>query len=65
MMDYWASSVVHHLPFKVGDIQEEPGKLESKGITFIRGPFSRTPGLQLEFFYGPNNVNLLLFDDRR
>lgn len=56
---------VHHLSFKVDNIQEETEKLKAKGLTFLKEPFLRMPGLQLAFFDGLNNVNLQLFDDKR
>jgi catechol 2,3-dioxygenase-like lactoylglutathione lyase family enzyme len=56
---------VHHLSFKVDDMQEAAEKIKSKGATFLKEPFVRLPGLQLAFFDGLNNVNLQLFDDKR
>jgi catechol 2,3-dioxygenase-like lactoylglutathione lyase family enzyme len=56
---------VHHLSFKVDNIQEEAEKLKSKGAAFLKEPFYRVPGLQLSFFDGLNNVNLQLYDDKR
>jgi lactoylglutathione lyase len=56
---------MHHLSFKVDNIQEEAEQIKAKGGTFLKEPFVRIPGLQLAFFDGLNNVNLQLFDDKR
>ena len=56
---------VHHLSFKVEDIDRETEKLKAKGVEFIREPFEIRPGLRLAFFDGLNKVNLQLFDDKR
>ena len=56
---------VHHLSFKVDDIQEETRKLKANGVSFIKEPYLRTAGLQLAFFHAPNNVVLQLMDDKR
>ena len=56
---------IHHLSFKVEDIQQEAKKLQGKGVTFIKEPFVRTEGLKLAFFDGLNNVALQLVDDKR
>jgi catechol 2,3-dioxygenase-like lactoylglutathione lyase family enzyme len=56
---------VHHLSFKVDDIEMETEKLKKEGVEFIREPFEITKGLKLAFFDGLNNVNLQFFDDKR
>jgi catechol 2,3-dioxygenase-like lactoylglutathione lyase family enzyme len=56
---------MHHLSFKVDNIQEEAERIKSKGGMFLKEPFYRVPGLQLAFFDGLNNVNLQLYDDKR
>ena len=56
---------VHHLSFKVDDIQKEAENLKSKGVKFIKEPYERLEGLYLAIFDGLNNVNLQLFDDKR
>ena len=56
---------VHHLSFKVDDIENEAEKLKAKGVRFIKEPFERRKGLKLAFFDGLNGVNLQLFDDKR
>lgn len=56
---------VHHLSFKVDDIEAATRKLKEKGIKFIREPFEIREGLKLAFFDGLNDVNLQLFDDKR
>jgi catechol 2,3-dioxygenase-like lactoylglutathione lyase family enzyme len=56
---------VHHLSFKVEDIDRETEKLKAKGVKFILEPFEIRPGLRLAFFDGLNKVNLQLFDDKR
>jgi catechol 2,3-dioxygenase-like lactoylglutathione lyase family enzyme len=56
---------VHHLSFKVENIQEETEKLKAKGVSFIKEPYLRAPGLQLAFFDGLDNVVLQLMDDKR
>jgi catechol 2,3-dioxygenase-like lactoylglutathione lyase family enzyme len=56
---------IHHLSFKVDDIQEETRKLKQEGVTFLRDPYVRREGLQLAFLDGLNNVNLQLYDDKR
>ena len=56
---------MHHLSFKVADIEKETEKLKAKGVKFIKEPFEIVEGLQLAFFDGLNNVKLQLFDDKR
>jgi len=56
---------MHHLSFKVDDIEKETKKLKAKGVQFIKEPFEIVEGLKLAFFDGLNNVNLQLFDDKR
>lgn len=56
---------VHHLSFKVDNIKQVTERIKAKGITFLKEPFLRRPGLQLAFFDGLNNVNLQLYDDKR
>jgi len=52
---------VHHLSFKVDNIEESCEELKAEGIEFIREPFEALPGLMLSFFDGLNGVNLQLF----
>jgi len=56
---------VHHLSFKVDDIEMATKQLKEKGVKFIREPFEIRQGLRLALFDGLNNVNLQLFDDKR
>ena len=56
---------IHHLSFKVDNIEAEAEELRKKGAHFIRDPFERVEGLKLAFFDGLNGVNLQLFDDKR
>ena len=56
---------IHHLSFKVDDIDKETEKLKAKGAKFFREPFEPRPGIRLAFFDGLNKVNLQLFDDKR
>ncbi len=56
---------LHHLSFKVDDIQAEANGLKEKGVAFVKEPFVRREGLQLAFFDGLNRVNLQLYDDKR
>jgi catechol 2,3-dioxygenase-like lactoylglutathione lyase family enzyme len=56
---------IHHISFKVDDIEKESEKLKKEGVEFIREPFEITKGLKLAFFDGLNNVNLQFFDDKR
>ena len=52
---------VHHLSFKVDDVEKTAEELKSKGVEFIKEPFEALPGLTLAFFEGLNGVNLQLF----
>jgi len=56
---------VHHLSFKIDNIETEAQKLKAKNVKFIREPFEIAKGLKLAFFDDSNNVNLQLFDDKR
>ena len=56
---------IHHLSFKVDDIQKEAARLKGQGVRFLKEPFVRREGLQLAFFDGPEAVNLQLYDDKR
>ena len=56
---------VHHLSFKIDNIETEAQKLKAKNVKFIREPFEIAKGLKLAFFDGLNNVNLQLFVDKR
>jgi len=55
---------VHHLSFKVDDIEKGTEELKAKGIKFIKEPFEALPGLMLSFFDGTNGVNLQLFNKK-
>ena len=52
---------VHHLSFKVADIEKTADELKAKGARFIKEPYEPRQGLTLAFFDGLNNVNLQLF----
>lgn len=52
---------VHHLSFKVDDVEKSTEELKAEGIKFIKEPFEVLPGLTLAFFDGTNGVNLQLF----
>ncbi len=53
---------VHHLSFKVDDIDASAKDLKEKGVAFIREPVDRGNGLKIAFFDGLNGVNLQLYD---
>lgn len=53
---------VHHLSFKVDDVEKSTEEFKTKGIKFIKEPFEALPGLTLAFFDGTNGVNLQLFN---
>ena len=53
---------IHHLSFKVDDVEKAMAKLKAKGVDFIKEPFEALPGLTLAFFDGLSGVNLQLFN---
>lgn len=53
---------VHHLSFKVDDVEKATAELKAKGAQFFKEPFEALPGLTLSFFDGLNGVNLQLFN---
>lgn len=53
---------VHHLSFRVDDIEKTTKELKAKGLKFIKEPHDRGGGLKLAFFDGLNNVNLQLYE---
>jgi catechol 2,3-dioxygenase-like lactoylglutathione lyase family enzyme len=56
---------VHHLSFKVDDVEKSTEELMAEDIKFIKEPFEALPGLTLAFFDGTNGVNLQLFNWKR
>jgi len=56
---------VHHLSFKVDDVEKATEELKAKGVSFIKEPFEALPGMTLAFFDGLNGVNLQLFNWKR
>ncbi len=56
---------VHHLSFKVDDVEKTTEELKAKGVNFIKEPFEALPGMTLAFFDGLNGVNLQLFNWKR
>jgi hypothetical protein len=56
---------VHHISFKVDNIEVATKELKEKRVKLLREPFAIREGLKLAFFDGLNNVNLQLFDDKR
>jgi catechol 2,3-dioxygenase-like lactoylglutathione lyase family enzyme len=52
---------VHHLSFKVDNVEKATEELKAKGVEFVKEPFEALPGLKLAFFDGLNGVNLQLF----
>lgn len=56
---------VHHLSFKVDDVEKTAEELKAKGVSFIKEPFEALPGMTLAFFDGLNGVNLQLFNWKR
>ena len=55
---------VHHLSFKVDDVEASQGELKAKGADFFKEAFSPLPGMMLAFFDGTNGVNLQLFNQK-
>jgi catechol 2,3-dioxygenase-like lactoylglutathione lyase family enzyme len=56
---------VHHLSFKVDDVEKATEELKAKGANFFKEPFEALPGMILAFFDGLNGVNLQLFNWKR
>jgi len=56
---------VHHLSFKVDDVEKATQALKAKGVKFIKEPFESLGGMTLAFFDGLNGVNLQLFNWKR
>ena len=56
---------VHHLSFKVDDVEKTAKELKAKGAEFFREPFEAMEGMTLAFFDGLNGVNLQLFNWKR
>ena len=56
---------LHHLSFKVDDVQKATEELRAKGADFFKEPFEALPGMTLAFFDGLNGVNLQLFNWKR
>ena len=55
---------VHHLSFKVDDIDAAATDLKAKNATFIKEPVDRGGGLKIAFFDGLDGVNLQLYDQK-
>jgi len=53
---------VHHLSFRVDDIEKKAEELKLEGVKFIKDPIDRGGGLRIAFFDGQNNVNLQLYE---
>ena len=53
---------VHHLSFRVDDIEKKAEELKHEGVKFIKDPIDRGGGLRIAFFDGQNNVNLQLYE---
>jgi len=56
---------VHHLSFRVDDVEKATEELKAKGANFFKEPFEALPGMTLAFFDGLNGVNLQLFNWKR
>lgn len=52
---------VHHLSFKVDNVEKTAEELKAKGVEFVKEPFEALPGMTLAFFDGLDGVNLQLF----
>lgn len=53
---------LHHLSFRVKDIDKACEELNEKGIGIIKGPIDRGNGLRIAFFDGTDNVVLQLYE---
>ncbi len=55
---------VHHISFKVENVESSAQELREKGVTITKEPIDvgGDTGISLSFFSGPNQLNLQLFN---